>query len=154
MPQGRPAGPARRGEGLIPVKGHRALPHTADARIEAWAPTAAECIAEAIRAMIEGFADLGHAESDAVQTVRIGPGFPEDQLVTALDEVIYRMDTTARIPCGVEAGEDQSGLWLRLDMADVATISQIGALPKAVALHDLRFLREPRGWTCAVTLDV
>lgn len=38
--------------------GHRTVPHTADLRIEAWAPTAELCIAEAVRAMVWGFADL------------------------------------------------------------------------------------------------
>ena len=32
------------------------MPHTADARIEAWAPTREQCVAEAITALVAGFA--------------------------------------------------------------------------------------------------
>lgn len=142
------------GDWPTPITGHRVLPHTADVRIQAWAPTSAECIAEAVRAMVKGFADLSRVGDCTVRTIRIDAGPPEDQLVTALNEVIYQLDTTARIPCSIEAHEDQTGLWLRLGMTDARTLPQIGAIPKAVALHDLQFRCGPGGWTCTVTLDV
>jgi SHS2 domain-containing protein len=30
----------------------------------------------------------------------------------------------------------------------------VGAVPKAVSLHELRFDGGPAGWSCGVTLDV
>jgi SHS2 domain-containing protein len=32
------------------------MPHTADLRIEAWAPTREECLAEAVRSLVDSFA--------------------------------------------------------------------------------------------------
>ena len=37
------------------------MPHTANVRIEAWAPTREECIAEAVRGLVDGFADTSRA---------------------------------------------------------------------------------------------
>ena len=53
-------------------RGHRTVPHTADLRIEAWAPTREECLAEAVRGLVDSFAvvapqppqGLGQAPSD------------------------------------------------------------------------------------------
>ncbi|HEV8559398.1 MAG TPA: archease [Actinophytocola sp.] len=41
----------------VPSRGHRAVPHTADIRIEAWAPTREACLGEAVAALVESFAD-------------------------------------------------------------------------------------------------
>jgi SHS2 domain-containing protein len=30
----------------------------------------------------------------------------------------------------------------------------VGAVPKGVSLHELRFGREGSGWSCSVTIDV
>ena len=37
-------------------RGHRTVPHTADLRVEAWAPTREECLAEAVRGLVDSFA--------------------------------------------------------------------------------------------------
>lgn len=49
--------PMTTGPGHSP-HGHRSVPHTGDLRVEAWAPTREECIAEAVRGMVASFADL------------------------------------------------------------------------------------------------
>ena len=38
--------------------GYRRVPHTADVRIEAWAPTREECVERAVVAMVDGFVEL------------------------------------------------------------------------------------------------
>lgn len=136
------------------MRGHRTAAHTADTRIEAWAPTAAECIAEAVLGAAESFLDLTGATVVAHHDIRLPSVPPEDRLVAALDEVVYLMDTTGRIPVGVTVRQDAAGPVLRLALADLAALPQTGAVPKAVALH--RLVCEPRdgGWACAVTLDV
>ena len=95
--------------------GHRCWPHTADLRIEAWAPTREGCIAEAV-----------------VGTVVV-PGHP-----AVLDELIYLMDTTGDVPIDAELEPVEEGVDVRFAMVDAATVPQIGALPKAVTLHELR----------------
>lgn len=134
--------------------GHRTVPHTADLRIEAWAPTAEQCIAEAVRAVVYSFTD----PTSTVRTMRrefvVQAGDVEEQLVAVLDEVIYRMDSDDEIPRAMEVCREASALRVALAMADVSQVTIIGAVPKAVSLHQLSFGRDDAGWHCAVTLDV
>lgn len=130
------------------------MPHTADIRIEAWAPTREECIAEAVAAMVEGFADPAGAGQTGVVDTLIDPGTDEDLLVDVLNEVVYLVDTAGQIPLAVEVAALEGGLQVRFRMTDAEQVEQVGAAPKAVALHDLRFAADESGWSCAVTLDV
>jgi len=57
-------------------------------------------------------------------------------------------------PVGVEVYAAGGGVLCRFVMADVESVRPVGAVPKAVTLHDLRLARGPAGWTCSVTLDV
>jgi hypothetical protein len=77
VPLGRPAATAGRGEGMsIPPhrsqRGYRTLPHTADLRIEAWAPTREACLAEGVAGLVATFADTAKAEPE--WTARSGGG--------------------------------------------------------------------------------
>ncbi|MEO3873840.1 archease [Nonomuraea sp. B12E4] len=134
--------------------GHRALPHTADTRIEAWAPTTGECIAQAVLGTVESFLDLRGAAATGALDLHIEPGEPKDQLVAALEEVIYLMDTTGQIPIKVLTVQQANHLILRLIMADLTTVPQTGAVPKAVTLHQLTCEHHVSQWACRVTLDV
>ncbi|MEU6014319.1 archease [Streptomyces sp. NPDC047515] len=135
------------------------MPHTADMRVEAWSPTAAGCIGEAVRAMVEGFADTSGAAVAGDHEHVITAESDEDLLVSVLEEVVYRMDAHGEIPFDVEVGAirpaaDGRCLSVRFRMADAGTAVAVGAVPKAVSLHDLQMRGGPGGWTCRVTLDV
>ncbi|MFF9401919.1 MULTISPECIES: archease [unclassified Streptomyces] len=151
------------------ARGHRTLPHTADLRVEAWAPTAGDCVAEAVRAMVESFADTSGAAPVGERTCPVAAGSGEDLLVTVLEEVVYRLDAHGEIPLDVEVDADVGtdtgtgasraagggpGPLVRFRMADAGTAREVGAVPKAVSLHDLRLRHDPDGWACGVTLDV
>ncbi|MFF4622691.1 archease [Nonomuraea jabiensis] len=134
--------------------GHRTLPHTADTRIQAWAPTTGECIGQAVLGMAESFLDLRGAAATGEYDLHVAPGEPQDQLVTVLDEVIYLMDTTGQIPINVAPRQEGDRLSVHLAMVDLTTVPQTGAVPKAVALHQLTFEHRAGQWTCTVTVDV
>jgi SHS2 domain-containing protein len=141
--------------GERPLAGYRTVPHTADVRIEAWAPTREQCVAEAVAALVAAFAHwTGEEPADAVEfTVEAGAN--EDMLAAVLDEVIYRLDTTGQLPAGAQVRAADGDLRVQLQMTDVDRVDIVGATPKAVSFHDLRF--EPDaggGWSCGVTLDV
>jgi SHS2 domain-containing protein len=128
-------------------------------RVEAWSPTAEGCIGEAVRAVVEGFADTSGAEVVAERAYAVTAESDEDLLVSVLEEVVYRMDTDGEIPLDAEVGPirsagDGRGLSVRFRMADAGTAVPVGAVPKAVSLHDLQLRGGPGGWTCQVTLDV
>ncbi|WP_030545259.1 archease [Streptomyces albus] len=139
--------------------GHRTVPHTADLRVEAWSETAERCITEAVRGAVESFADLSGAAAVAEREFEVTAPTDEDLLVSVLDEAVYRLDADGEIPLETAVGPIRAtgGLraaTVRCRMADAARTPLIGAVPKAVSLHDLRLRGDSGGWTCAVTLDV
>ena len=137
-------------------RGHRTVPHTADLRIEAWAPTREECLAEAVRGLVDSFAIVtGRAPSSRARrhmTARLD----EDLLVAVIDEVIYRLDADGQIPVSVAVRRaPDGGVVVFFALVPVAEAEITGAAPKAASLHDLRCAPDAAGrWWCAVTVDV
>jgi SHS2 domain-containing protein len=134
--------------------GHRSVPHTADVRVEAWAPTRERCVAEAAAGVTGGFADTSRAAPAGTVEFHVGPGADADLLVAVLDQIVYLLDTTGQVPSTVDIAAANGGLDVRLGMAGPDGVEQVGAVPKAVSLHELRFARDASGWSCGVTLDV
>ena len=142
--------PARRG------CGHVSVPHTADLRIEAWGPTREDCIAEAVRGLVESFADISQATHQRVIERHLDAGSDADLLTSAVEEVIYYLDTDGAIPAEVEASRAvDGGIYLMLRVVDAAAAEIIGAVPKAASLSGLTCAPDASGrWMCAVTIDV
>lgn len=139
--------------------GHRLLPHTADLALEAWAPTRGECIAEAVRALVESFADVRAAIPDQTVTLTLEEPADEDLLVRVLDEVIYLLEVPGRVPVDISVTEpDPGGTGARAEVrfaaAPVAEADVTGAIPKAVTRHQLSITRADGQWRCHVTVDI
>lgn len=135
-------------------QGHRCVPHTADVRIEAWAPSREDCLAEAVTAMVDTFADINGVEPTGTAEFRLEAGGDEEALTGVLDEVIFRMDTEGELPLDPEVRATGGGLTVRWRTTSTDAVELVGAVPKAVSLHELRFGPDRDGWSCAVTLDV
>lgn len=138
-----------------PARGHRRVPHTADVRIEAWAPDRDGCLAQAVTALVETFADTAGASADGSTTFDVPPGPDEDLLVAVLDELIFRLETEGTLPLttAVEPGDD-AGQRVRWRTVGADAVELVGAVPKAVSLHELRFGPSDEGWRALVTVDV
>lgn len=135
--------------------GHRAVPHTADVRVEAWGPNREQCMAEAVLGMVETFADVAGVRARAVRQARISGTGDEDLLAALLDEVVYRLEVDGEVPVDVEAeATDDGELDVRLAVAPLAEVEIIGAAPKAVSWSDLHVGPDVYGWCCAATVDV
>lgn len=134
--------------------GHRTVPHTADLRVEAWAPTREGCIAQAVLGTVDSFLDTSSAHPSRTHPCQLVGHSDEDLLVAVLDEVIYLLDTKNEVPIDVELDPTEAGLDVRFAMCEATQLPQIGALPKAVSLHELRLAAGPDGWRGSVTLDV
>ena len=135
-------------------RGHRLVPHTADLRIAAWAPTREECVVEAVRAVLDAF--LAPTSAGPMRTVTFdATGRTDaDLLVSVLDEMIYLLDVSGEVPVAVGAETAPDGLRVRFGLAPLSPDRVIGAGPKAVTLNDLEFGRSDDHWRCMVTLDV
>ena len=137
-------------------QGHRSVPHTADVRIEAWAPTREACLAEAARGLVDSFAAVAAARPRRTSERRFIAGSDEDLLVAIIGEVIYRLDADGEIPVTVDVRPaPDGGVVLSMQLADVGEAEITGAAPKAASLHDLRCAPGPAGrWSCGITIDV
>jgi SHS2 domain-containing protein len=140
----------------IAAGGNRLVPHTADLRIEAWGGTREECLAEAVRGLVASFAEISRPVPAREVTVRLAAAPAEDLLVSALDEVIYRLDADDEIPAAAQVTPAAGGgAWLVLALVPAGAAEIIGAVPKAVALHGLRCAADAAGrWSASVTIDV
>lgn len=134
-------------------RGHRAVPHTADLRVEAWAPTRETCVAEAVRGTVESFAEVSGGPS-RVHRSTVAADTDADLLAAVLEELVFVVDTTGAVPVGVEVTATAEGAEVCFDLAEPGRVTQVGAAPKAVSLHELRLTRRGDGWWCSVTLDV
>jgi SHS2 domain-containing protein len=138
------------------IAGHRTVPHTADLRIEAWAPTREECLAEAVRGLVDSFAVVAGRRPHGRASRRMTARSDEDLLVAVIDEVIYRLDADGEIPVWVEIRPaPDGGIIVYFALVPVAEAEITGAAPKAASLHELRCAPDAVGrWSCAVTVDV
>ena len=132
------------------------VPHTADLRIEAWGPTREDCIAEAVRSLVEGFADVSGAICHHTIECHLTAGSDADLLAAAVEEVIYRLAAVGEVPVAVGVGRAaDGGINLALRAVDVSIVEIIGAAPKAASLSGLACAPDVSGrWSCAVTIDV
>ncbi len=136
------------------TSGHRTVPHTADLRIEAWAPTGDGCIRQAVLGTVASFLETSTAHPNHTRLRWLNADRDHDLLVGVLDEVIYLLDTTGETPVDLDMNGTDGGVDATFTMADASTLPHVGAVPKALSLNDLRLTRSRRGWRCAVTLDV
>jgi SHS2 domain-containing protein len=134
--------------------GHRAVPHTAEVRIEAWGASRERCLVEAALGMVECFADVTAVRPTSMERIRLAEDSDEGLLTALLDEVVLRLDVDGRVPVDLEADTADGDLDVRLALADLADVEVTGATPKSVSWHGLRMGPDPYGWSCAVTVDV
>jgi SHS2 domain-containing protein len=134
--------------------GHRAVPHTADVRIEAWGVSRERCLVEAALGMVECFADVSAVRPTAVERVRLAEEQDDDLLTALLDEVVFRLEVDGQVTVDLEADTVDDGLEVRLALAGLADVEIIGSVPKGISWHGMRIGPGPYGWSCAVTVDV
>ncbi|EFE65441.1 MULTISPECIES: archease [Streptomyces] len=133
--------------------GHRTVPQEDDVRIEVWAESRESCLAEAVAAVVECFADVSGVRPTGVGRIRLDEASDDDLLAALLDEILHRLRVHGQVPVDVEADEAEGGLDVRLAVAGLADVRVTGALPTAVAWEELRIGPGPYGWSCAVTVD-
>ncbi len=136
-------------------KGHRAVPHTADLRIEAWAASRDECVAEALCGLIDSFAEVRGTPMVRITERPVLADSSPDLLAAAAEEIIYLLDTQDQIPVWVRVRPTAGGVVLVLGLAATAAFELVGAAPKAVSFHGLRCGPDAAGrWSASMTVDV
>jgi SHS2 domain-containing protein len=139
----------------VAAQGYRTVPHTADLRIEAWAESRDECVAEALRGLIASFADISDVQPARVLERLMTAGSDADLLASAADEVIYILDVEGEIPVSIQVRPAGGGIVVVLALARAKCVEIIGAVPKAVSFHGLRCEPDATGrWSASMTIDV
>jgi SHS2 domain-containing protein len=111
-------------------------------------------VAEAVLALVGGFADTAAATVSGTVVAQIVDGDDETLLVAALDEVVCLVDTEGVVPVTVATEPVAGGLRLLLGVTDLAQTASTGPAPKGVTRSALRFGPTATGWSCEVTVDV
>lgn len=134
------------------------MPHTADLRIEAWGGSFHECVEQALRGLVGSVAEVSGAGATRTAECELTGVSPADLLASAVEEVIYILDTAGEVPVSVQvrpAGQPAAGLILTLELASASAAEFVGAVPKAVSFHGLACQPDASGrWSAAMTVDV
>jgi len=139
------------------------VPHTADLRIEAWAGSCHECVAESLRGLVDSFADVRGAAATRTAECQLTGVSPADMLASAAEEIIYILDTASQVPVSVHArpvGDpghqpQAAGIVVTLELANASAVEFVGAVPKAVSFHLLTCEPDASGrWSATMTVDV
>lgn len=132
----------------------RVLDHTADAAIEATAPTfpaLVEALAEGMFALV---ADIGECVGPEVH-VTVSAVTVEDLVVDTLSALLWTAEVDGLVLCRFAVTASDATL---VEVAAIGVPSQgvalSGAPVKAVTYHDLDVRRDADGWYARVTFDV
>ncbi|MCE7884031.1 MAG: hypothetical protein DYH08_09260 [Actinobacteria bacterium ATB1] len=129
-------------------RSHAVRPHTADVIIEAYGQTRVDCLAEAVAALAEVYAERpSDTDSDAdsdphpapYERVRVAVG-ADDALGRLLEEALLLLDSRGLVCFGAELsdiGDEVVGDLLALD---VAAVEVTGSAPKGVADPELEHI--------------
>lgn len=136
-------------------RGHRAVPHTADVILEAWAPDLVGCLEQAVAALVDTYAAAPAGGRRDPHAVRLPPGPPERLLLDLLDEVVFALDTADGVPVAATVRSlDDSGLDAVVWLVPAADVTPTGSAPKAVSHSELAVREGPDGVSCRFLVDV
>jgi SHS2 domain-containing protein len=134
-------------------RGHRVTEHTADVQIEAWGPTLAVCLTEAVAATVEVFAEVSGARPVEARDVELDATGPEQLLVALLEELMVIVDSEGLVPIDVQFAEDHPSRGT-LTLVPLSAIEVVGPAPKGVSYGGLEIGVEDRTWRCRAIIDV
>lgn len=135
-------------------RGHALRPHTADAVIEAWGPTAADCYEEAVAAFVDLFANTDLSPAGDASGFDVGPGQPEHLLVLLLEEVLFDAEARGHVPTFARVEVRGDHLVGTFTVVPTEDLDVIGSIPKGISYHGLEFGPTEDGWHCRATVDV
>ncbi|HMK98576.1 MAG TPA: archease [Acidimicrobiales bacterium] len=137
------------------TRGHRLLPHTADAVIEAWGPDRPACLVEAMEALVDIFAEAGDAAVTRTLPLSAEAAASADVLVSLLEEVIYVTEVLGVVPVRFHlADTEDGGVAGDMEVVEAGQVELVGPVPKAVSYHGLDIAEHDGTWRCRVLVDV
>ncbi len=140
--------------GAEPPRGHRLLPHTADLIVEAWGADDLACAEEAAQALIE-VCVAGDPEPESGHWVSELSVPRLDLVRSVLEEVLFALDTSELAPVSAHLERiADSGVTLRLGLAQRDSVRLTGAAPKAIVMMPSARAGPEASWRCRFIVDV
>ncbi len=137
------------------ASGHRVLRRDVDRVVEAWGPDRAVCIAEALRALVETFADVPDEVATRVLPIGAGASESPDALVGLLEEVIYVVDVFGMVPVRFHLGiADDGAVGGDMEVVPLQRVKLNGPVPVEVSHRDTSMHRRGGGWRCQAVVGV
>jgi SHS2 domain-containing protein len=128
--------------------------HRTQVAVEAWADSREECLAEAVHALVESFADFGEVVPDDSVAFAVVDECDEELLLSVLDEAIYQVRAYGRVTVDVSVdertGATRGQVEVRLATISLERVDQVGTVPEAVSVNGLRFGQEAGMWRAHV----
>lgn len=122
--------------------------------IDAWAPDRPTCVAEALQALVEGYAEVD--DPPAVTTLPIASleDGGEDALADLVEEVLQRIDVLSVVPVRFHLAEtDDGGLAGDMEVVPSAHATFLGRPPTGLRPRHGALRRAGRRWWCHLRLD-
>jgi SHS2 domain-containing protein len=137
-----------------PARGHRGIDHTADEILEAWGPTRAACLEEAVHGFVALFARLRPGATGRPTVLTLDADDLDELLLAALEEVILLLEVEDVVPVRVVVEDLGQQVALHLELADVADAAPAGPAPKAISRSGLRFAPDGATWRARAIVDI
>jgi SHS2 domain-containing protein len=136
-------------------RGHAARAHTADVVIEAWAPDREGCLAEAVVAAVEVFADTSRSSGGDERGFSIRAGDTDRMLVSLIEELMTLVDADGVVPVAIhlEPAAD-GGIVATFTVVPLDEVELIGPAPKGVSYEGLEAGTDGTAWRCRAIIDV
>lgn len=130
--------------------------HTADVIVESWGPTRVACLEQAALGLVGLFASIPDSVVAEPLGFTVEPGSDEDVLVGLLEEILYQLEVLGVVPARLVLDEvDGGGVAGYAHVVPVAAVDEVGAVPKAVARHEIAVGCDTDGtWRARVLVDV
>lgn len=134
-------------------RGHEQVDHTADLCLRFWAPTEAELLVEAARALTEVLTGETSRVALASRRVRLEALDAEDRLVQWLNELLVwaTIDGMLFVDAALTLRDDRV---LEAEVQVVHAPEAVVTEPKSVTYHALELQRTAHGWAGQVVVDV
>lgn len=142
-------------------RGFRALDHTADRSIEAWAPALPDLFCAAAEGMFSESASLAEVAPEHEWSIQVQAASLEDLLVAWLSELLWIAERDEAVLVRFEIADlhqVEQGSWRARGVARGGAVPtespHTGAPVKAVTYHGLRIWQQDGTWRTHLVFDV
>jgi SHS2 domain-containing protein len=135
-------------------RGHRAVEHTADQIVEAWGPTRAVCLEQAVLGFTALVAVPDPAASSYPLAVTLDADDDAELLVALLAELVYLLDVEEVVPAGVMVDDRGASVVVRLTLSDAGAAEHVGPAPKGISRSGLTLAPVGPGWQARAIVDI